>query len=88
MDSSPSPAPMTAEAMLLDLIQSNKAERDLIQSDIDNLTQEANRLDTIREGLEGALRAARSAALRSVVDSREGRSTVRHTNYGQDAPRG
>ena len=65
------PAPMTAEAMLLDLIKSNMAERDLLQSDIDILVQEAKRLDTIREGLQGALRAARASALRSVAQGQK-----------------
>lgn len=66
-DPTTKPAPMTAEAMLQALIKTNQSERDIVQSDIDELTKEANRLDTIREGLQGALRAARSAALRSVV---------------------
>jgi hypothetical protein len=64
------PAPANAEAMLQALIKTNQSERDIVQSEMDELTQEAHRLDTIREGLQGALRAARSGALRSVVPSR------------------
>lgn len=50
---------MTAEAMLQALIKANKAERVETQQALDLHTQEAQRLDAIREGLEAALKAVR-----------------------------
>ena len=58
-DITPAPAPMSAEAMLLALIKANKAERGEVQQAIDTHTDEALRLDAIREGLEAALKAVR-----------------------------
>jgi len=45
--------------MLLALIKANKAERAEVQEAIDTHTQEALRLDAIRQGLDAALKAVR-----------------------------
>ena len=61
-DITPAPAPMTAEAMLLALLKANAADRAVTQKAIDEHSEEAARLDAIREGLRAALQATRSRA--------------------------
>jgi hypothetical protein len=58
-DITPAPAPMSAEAMLLALLKTNAADRIVTQEALDHLTQEAARLDAIRDGLNAALKAVR-----------------------------
>ena len=58
-DITPAPAPMSAEAMLLALLKANAADRTVTQEALDHHTQEAARLDAIRDGLNAALKAVR-----------------------------
>lgn len=62
----PTPKPVSAEQVILALLKSNKAEREdaercitRAQDDVALYTDEAARLDAIREGLDAALQAVR-----------------------------
>jgi hypothetical protein len=61
-DITPAPKPVSAEQIILALLKANQADRATTQQAIDEHTEEAARLDAIREGLRAALQATRSRA--------------------------